>query len=123
MFQFVREDANEAIIIHWRPVEVCFPLLSGEEDGLHRSSTALCLDPAFAGFLQCASPESHLLIPQSRVGQFKHDAANIFVGEEVVARELHFVEQAVCVEEERIAAPTHKQAAVAGFRHQGFLPR
>ena len=122
MLQFVREDTNEAIIIRWCPVEVCLLLLSGEEDGLHRSATAVCLDPAFASFLQCASPKSQHVSPESRVGQFKHDAANIFIGEEVLPRELHFVEEAVCVEEERIAAPTHEQGAVAGFRHHSFLP-
>src|SRR5262249_38658931 len=33
-FQFVREDANEAIIVRWPPAEVRLLLLSGEEDRL-----------------------------------------------------------------------------------------
>src|SRR5215472_9027804 len=75
MLQFVRENAYEALIIRWLPAEVRRPLLSYEEDGLHRSPAAVCLDPAFASFVQRASPESHPIRPQGRVGHFKDDAA------------------------------------------------
>jgi hypothetical protein len=109
VFQFVREDVNEAIVIRWLPTEIRLPLLSGQENRLHRSSTPVCLDPAFLGFVHCASPKSHLIAPQGRVGQFNHDAANIFVCEEVVPRELHVIEIAVYVEKESIAAPTEKK--------------
>src|SRR2546423_8602713 len=122
VFQFVREDANEAIIIRWFPAEVSLSLLSDEENRLQWSSTSVCLDPAFSSFVQCAGPSSHFIASQSRVGQFNHDAANIFVCEEVVARELHLIEIAVCIEEERIAAPTEEKTVVAGLRHQGLSP-
>src|SRR5438445_60879 len=81
-------------------------LLSDEKNRLQWSSTPISLDPAFASFVQCASPNSHFIASQIRVGQFNHDAANIFVREEVVARELHLIEITLCVEKERIAAPT-----------------
>src|SRR5262249_45916135 len=72
-------------------------------------SPPICLDPTFSSFVHCASPNSHLVISQFRVGHFKHDAANIFVCEEVVARELHLIEIADCVEKEWIAAPTEEK--------------
>src|SRR6185295_12842243 len=122
VFQFVREDANEAIIIGWFPAKVSLSLLSDEENRLQWPSTPICLDPAFSSFVQCASPNSHLIASQSRIGQFNHDAANIFVCEEVVARELHLIEITLCVEKERIAAPAEEKTEVAGFRHQGFSP-
>src|SRR5437879_1349124 len=94
----------------------------GEENRLQWPSTAVCLDPAFASFVQCPSPNSHLIASQIRVGQFNHDAANIFVDEEVVPGELHLIEIAVHVEKERIATPTEEQTVVTGFRHHGFSP-
>src|SRR5262249_19237975 len=54
---------------------------------------------------------------QIRVGQFNHDAANIFICEEIVPRKLHFIKKAVCVEKERIAAPAKEKTVVTGFRH------
>ena len=122
VFQFVCEDADEAIIIRWLAAEVCLSLFSSEEDRLQWSSTAVCLDPAVCSFVHCASPNSHLIASQSRVGQFNHDAADILVLEEVVARELHVIEIAVYVEKERIAAPTEEKTVVADFRYQGFSP-
>src|SRR5215831_15696913 len=56
VFQLVREDANEALIIRWLPVEVCLPRLSGKEHRLQWPSTPVCLDPAFCRFVQCARP-------------------------------------------------------------------
>jgi hypothetical protein len=120
MFQFVRENANEAIIIRRLPGEVRRPLLSGEEDSLQRPPSAVSLDPTFSSFVHCASPKSHFAHSQSRIGQLKHDAANVFVCEEIVPRELHFVEKAICVEKEWIAAPTKEKTAFAVLRHQGF---
>jgi len=65
VFQFVREDANEAIIIHWLAVEVRLSLLSGQKDGLQGSPTAVCLYPAFVSLVQCASPKSHPIRAES----------------------------------------------------------
>src|SRR5262249_34367383 len=122
VLQFVREHTNEAIIICRFPAEVRLPLLSNEENGLHWSSTTICLDPAAASFVHCASPNSHLIVSQIRVRQFNYDAANILVIEEVVSRELHVVEIAVDVEKERIAAPTEEKPIIVGVRHQSFSP-
>src|SRR5262249_19060640 len=122
MFQFVREDADETIIVRRLSAKVRLPLISNEENRLHWSSTPICLDPAFFSLVHCASPNSHLTVPQSRVGQFNYDAANIFVCEEVVPRKLHVIEIAVHVEKEWIAAPTEEKTVVASFRHQGFRP-
>src|SRR2546430_2687101 len=79
MFQLVREDANEPIIIGRLPVEIRVSLFSGKKNCLQWSRPALCLAPAVLGFLHCASPQSNLIGSQSRVGQFKHDAADVFV--------------------------------------------
>src|SRR2546423_3800173 len=120
VFQFVREHADEAIIICWVPAEVLLSLLARKENRLQGSSTAVCLDPAVYSFVHCASPNSYRIGSQSRVGQFKHDAANIFVCEEVIPCELHVIEIAVYVEKERIAAPTKEKAVARGFRHQSL---
>src|SRR5215472_2143042 len=58
VFQFVCEDANEAIIIRWLSAEVRFSFLSNKENRLHWSSTPLDLDPAFSIFNQYATPNS-----------------------------------------------------------------
>src|SRR5215831_12567332 len=92
------------------------------ENSLHWPSTPICLDPAFPSFVHCASSNSDPIVPQGRVGQFKDDAANIFVCEENVPREMHVIEIAVYVEKEGIAAPTEEETPVAGSRHQSFLP-
>src|SRR5262249_6447540 len=113
---------NEAIIIRRLPAEVLLPLFSWEEDCLHWPPTAVCLHPTFSGLVHCASPNSHLVSSQSRVGQFNHDAANIFVFEEVVTCDLHVIKIAVYVEKERIAAPTEEKTVIAVFRHQSFPP-
>ena len=46
------------------------------------------------------------------------DSARAIVG--AAAPELHLVEKAVCIEEERIAAPTKEKSAVADVRQRGF---
>src|SRR5262245_60271796 len=116
MFQFVREGVNEAVIIRWFSAEVRLPLLSGKKYRLHWSSTPVGLPPAFCSFVHCASPNSHLIASQSRAGQLDHDAANIFICEEIVPGELHVIEITVNVEKERVAAPTEEETVVAGFR-------
>src|SRR5713101_970973 len=120
VFQFVCEYADEAIIICWVPAEVFRSLFAGKENRLQGPSTAVCLDPAVHSLVHCASPNSYRIGSQSRVGEFNHDAANIFVCEEVIPCELHVIEIAVYVEKERIAAPTKEKAVAPGFRHQGF---
>src|SRR6266850_2238138 len=120
VFQFVCEHADEAIIICWVSAEVFRSHLAGKENRLQGSSTAVCLDPAVRSLVYCASPNSYRIGSQSRVGQFKHDAANIFVCEEIIPCELHVIEIAVYVEKERIAAPTKEKAIVPRFRQQGF---
>src|SRR5262249_31137463 len=95
-------------------------LLANEEHGLHWSSTTICLNPAVAGFVHCPSPNPHRIRSQSRVQQFNHDAADIFVLEEVVTGELHVIETAVHVKKEWIAAPTEEKEVIAGVRHHRF---
>src|SRR6266404_1926702 len=116
------EDANEALIIRRFSAEVSLSLLSDEEDRLQWSSTPIGLNPTFGSSLHRASPNSHIIASQIRVGQFNHDAANILVREEVVARELHLIEIALCVEKERIAAPTKEKMVVACFGYQRSPP-
>lgn len=121
VFQLVREDANETIIIRWLPVEVRLPLLSGEENRLHWSSTPVCLDPAFSSFVQCASPKSHLITPQSRDGQFKHDAANIFVGEAVVPRNCILLKRPFASKKKgSLRQPTNKRQSPAFVTRASF---
>src|SRR5262245_21716598 len=116
------KDANEPIIIGRLPVEIRFPLFSGKKNCLHRSPTALCLAPAVYGFFHCASPHSNNIGSESRVGQLKHYAADVFVCKKIVGRELHMIEIAVCIEKEGVAAPTKEKTVVAGFRYQDFAP-
>src|SRR5436190_6229390 len=118
MFQFVREDTNKPIILRRLPLEVQLPCLSWEENRLLWPCAPICLNPAFFSLVQGATPKSHLVAPKSRIGQFKHDAAHVLVREEIVASELHFVEQAIRVEKERIAAPTKERTVVSCFRYQ-----
>src|SRR5262249_12731284 len=121
-FQFVREYPDEAIIIRWLPLEVCHPLLSREEHRLQWPAAPVCLDPAFSSFVQRASPKSHHIAAQGRVGRVKHNTPPIFVRKEIVASERHLVEKPVCIEKEWVAAPTKETPPVAGCRHHGFPP-
>ena len=86
---------------------------------------AIRLDPVPARAVcrdQRAGPEANLFRPQGRVGHFEHDAAHVFVGEEIVAGELQVVQGARHVEEEGIAAPAREEAVVAGLRHPCIPP-
>src|SRR5262245_25294878 len=123
MFQLMREDTNESLIIGRLPVEIRFPLFSDEKNCLHRSRTALSLAPACGGFFHCPGPDSNFIGSESRVGQLKHNAADVFVCKKIVARELHMIEIAAGVKEERFAAPTKEKTVVAGFRYKGFSPK
>jgi len=91
VFQLMGEDADEPIIFGRMPVQVRCSLFSRQENCLQWSPAAICLDPAFSSLVHCASPKSHLFTAQSRIGQLKHDAANILVREKIIASELHEV--------------------------------
>src|SRR5262249_45884336 len=121
VFQFMREDPDEAIIIRWLSAEVPIPLFPDWENRLQWSSAPIRLDPVLFGSIYGAGPNSHLVSTEFWVGNFKHDAANIFVFEEIVSSKLHAIEIAVYVEKERIAAPTEEKMEVADLCHQGFL--
>ena len=105
------------------PSEVGSVLLAGKEGSLVGPRAAIRLDPTPAHAVcrdQRADPQANLFPPQNRVGHFQHDAANIFVGEEIVAGELQVVQGARNVKEERLAAPTREEAVVAGLRDLCF---
>src|SRR6266481_2007174 len=118
VFQFMGEGTDKAFVVRRLPYEVQLPCLPWEEDRLLWSCSPIRLNPAFFSLGYRATPESHLLATKSRVGQFKYDAAHILVREEIVASELHVVEQAICVEKEGIAAPTKESTVVSSFRNQ-----
>src|SRR6476469_7146361 len=120
VFQFVREHTNKAVIGGRFAEEVILFLFSREEDRLQWSATSIRLDPAVASFVHGARPDPCLMAPESRVRHFDHDAADIFVQEEIVSGKLHVIEIAVYVEKEGIAAPTEEKTVVAGFRYQSF---
>jgi hypothetical protein len=42
--------------------------------------------------------------------------------EEIGARELHLMEEAVCIEKERIAAPTREESVIASARYKCICP-
>jgi hypothetical protein len=68
-------------------------------------------------------PQANLSSPQSRVRPFKNDAAYIFVGEEIVARELEVILRAFCVAEERVAPPAGKEADIVCRCNSRLTPR
>src|ERR1700691_2410375 len=125
MFQSVRKDGNETCIVRWLPGEVSVVLLAGKKGDLVGPRPAIRLDPAPTRAVcwnQRASPQRNLFRPKKRVGHFQHDAANIFVCEEIPTRELKFVDCAQYVEEEGIAAPTGKEPVVPSLRHMSLAP-
>src|SRR6202035_595107 len=85
-----------------------------KHDSLGRPRSALHLNPVAAiTWLKRARPQANLFGPQSRIRYFKNDAAYIFVGEEIVARELEVVLRAFHVAEERVAPPAGKEADIS----------
>jgi hypothetical protein len=84
----VREDGDETGIVRRLPGEVGIALLADKEDSLRRPAAAVRLDPAPTPAVQRASPKANLFRPQGRVGHLEHDAAHVFVSEEIVAGEL-----------------------------------
>src|SRR6266481_3388691 len=61
VLQFLREDADEMIIICRLSEEVLLFPFSREENCLQWSCTSVCLNPAVASFVHRASPNSDLV--------------------------------------------------------------
>ena len=97
MLQRMREDADETGIVRRLPGAIRFVLLATQEGSLRGSRAAIRLDPARGRALrrdQRAGPQADLSRPQNRVGHFQRDAANVFIGEEILANELKVVQGA-----------------------------
>ena len=91
------EDGNETGIVRWLAGEVGFVLLAGKKGSLVGPRPTIRLDPARTGAVcwnQRASPQADLFRPKKGVGHFQHNAAGIFVYEEIPTRKLEFVERA-----------------------------
>src|SRR4029077_5073219 len=117
VLQSVREPGNETPIIRGltRKVGISF---FDKYDRLRGTGSALYLNPAaIITWRKCARPQANLSCPKSRVRYFNNDAAHIFVGEEIVARELPFGLRASHVAEERLAAPAGEEAGIACLRN------
>jgi hypothetical protein len=84
VLQRVREDGDETGIVRRRCGAVRAYLLADKEDSLRRPSAPVRLDPAPTPAVQRASPKANLFRPQGRVGHLQHDAAHVFVSEEIV---------------------------------------
>ena len=110
----MREDRNETGIIRRLTSKIVGVLRACKEDSLLRPRAAVRLNPFPSHVVQRASPEAQALKAQFGVGYFDRDAANVFVGKEIVAGELQVVQSALRVEEEGIASPARKEAVVAG---------
>src|SRR5450755_3494260 len=99
----MRKDRNETCIVRRLSSEVSVVLVAGKKGGLVWPCAAIRLDRppsrAVCGN-QRASPQPNLLRPKKRVGHFQHDAANVFVSEEIPTRELKFVNRSQYVEKE-----------------------
>src|SRR5580704_10172087 len=124
MFQSVRENGNETCVVRRLPGQVSVVLLAGKKGSLVGPRPAIRLDPAPTRAVcrnQRASPQPNLFRPKKRVGHFQHNAANVFVCEEIPARELKFVERAQYVEEEWIAAPSGIEPVVTSLRHMSLV--
>ena len=106
----VREDGDETGIVRRLTREVGISLRADKEDSLRGQRAAVRLDPTPARAVQRAGPQANPFGPKGRVGHFQHDAAHVFVGEEIVAGELQIVQGALRVEEEGIAAPAREEA-------------
>ena len=117
VFQLVREDGDETGIVRRLTREVGISLRADKEDGLRGQRAAIRLDPTPARPVQRAGPQANPFGSKDRVRHLQHDAAHIFVGEEIVTGELQIVQSPLRVEEEGIAAPAREEAVAAGLRH------
>ena len=93
MLQRMSEGGNETDIVRL-PCEIGISLRAGEtekKEKLQGPRAALRLDPTPIRAVrsnQRAVPQANCFAPQGKVGHFEHDAAHIFVGEEIVTSEL-----------------------------------
>src|ERR1700737_1996954 len=67
--------------------------------------------------VQRARPKGNLFRTKGRGGHLQHDAAHVFVSEEIVAGELQVVQGSPHVEEEGIATPAREETVVASLCH------
>src|SRR5438309_10450115 len=103
MLQSVREGSKEPPIVRRFTREVGLSVFD-VQDSLRRPRSALRLDPAAAStWRKRACPQAKLFWLQSRVGYIKHDAAHIFVSEQIAARKLKVVLRAFHVAEKGVA--------------------
>jgi hypothetical protein len=122
VLQSVREASKETPIILWFATEVGISFFN-KHDSLSRPRSTLHLDPTTAVTKRKRSrPQANLFRPQSRIREFKNDAAYIFVSEEIVARELEVVLRAFHVAEERVAPPAGKEADIACLCNPRLTP-
>src|SRR5262252_5182968 len=68
-------------------------------------------------------PQANPFGPKISVGHFQYDAANVLVGEEVIASKLLLVQHALHVDEEGVTTPARKEAILSSLRHPCVLPR
>src|SRR5262249_43988379 len=115
--QLVCEDGDETGIVRRLTREVSISLPADKKDGLRGQCAAIRLDPTPARAGKRAGPQANLFGSKDRVGHLQHDAAHVFVGEEIVTGELKVVQGPLCVEEEGIAAPAREEAVAADLRH------
>src|SRR4029077_17737122 len=92
-------------------------LVTRKEYRLRGQRATVRLNPFPACTVHGAMPQAHLSRAQGGVGYFEHDAADVLLGEEIVAGELQIVQRTHRVEEEGIAAPARKETVVPGLRH------
>ena len=117
VFQRVCEDGDETGIVYRLTREVGISLPADKKDGLRGQRAAIRLDPTPARAVQRAGPQVNPSRSKDRVGHLQHDAAHVFVGEEVVTGELQIVQGPLRVEEKGIAPPAREEAVAASLRH------
>jgi hypothetical protein len=112
MLQNVGDAVYEAGVIGRLAREVLqFALVGSEEGDLLGMSPPVHLEPTPAIRRdQCSGPKTDVVGSQLAIGELQHDAADVLVGEEVVAGELEAVQRAACVVEEGIATPAREEA-------------
>jgi hypothetical protein len=77
--------------------------------------------PAPTRYQFCAQSPT-LPAPIAELGSSSTILHTFLMREEIGARELHLMEEAVCIEKERIAAPTREESVIASARYKCFLP-
>src|SRR5262249_57279330 len=92
MLERVCEDGNEAAIVRRLTRQVGLSLGADKEDSLCRQRAAIRLNPILCRLDQSAGPQMNPFGPKISVRHFQYDAANVLVGEEVIASELLVVQ-------------------------------